>query len=181
MQKQPPQGGQPATGDAVDIDPIIARTREGIPPQLQAIYDKAVLSGMRIMFDKNSFQMTMEELQQPGPLAERISNGVIKLVYMLWQQSRQTLPPQIIVPVTLTMALKAFAFTQMIQDPEATKEAMGEACASAVQGVMDRFGATEDKLPALVNRQNGGSKNQDAPSGAPQQQGGMLAAALGGV
>lgn len=184
MQNTPTKQGQPAAG-AIDVDPIIARVRQGIPPQLQPIYDKAVLSGMRIMFDKNSFEMTMAELKQPGPLAERIANGIIKLVYILWTQSNKTLPPQIIVPVTLTLALKAFAFTQMVQDPEANKETLGEATAQAVQGVMDRFGATQDKLPGLVKGPGAapqpGAAAPAAAAAAPQGGGGMLdAAAMGG-
>lgn len=179
-----PQGENPAGASAVDVAPIVAKVREGMPPDLQPIYDKAVLSGMRIMFDKNSFQMTMDELKKPGPLATRLSNGTIALVYMLWETSKKSLPPQIIVPLTLTMTLKAFDFVQMIQDPEATKETMGEACANAVQGVMDRFGATEDKLPELVK---GGGQVPAQPGAAPAAApapaaaGGMLDSAMGGM
>lgn len=187
MKKNTPPQAPEATGAgaAVDVNPIVAKVREGLPPNLQGIYDKAVLSGMRIMFDKNSFQMTMDELKKPGPLAGRLSNGTIALVYMLWTSSKQTLPPQIIVPLTLTMTLKAFDFVQMIQDPEATKETLGEACAQAVQGVMDRFGATEDKLPELVKA---GGQAPAQPGAAPAAAaaasagaGGMLDAAMGGA
>lgn len=182
-----PVQGAPKAGanGAIDVEPIIARTRAGIPPQLQAIYDKAVLSGMRIMFDKASFQMTLESLSQPGPLATRISNGIIQLVYLLWKQSNHTLPPQIIVPLTLTLTLKAFAFTQLMADPEATKETLGEATHAAVQGVMDRFGATEDKLPQLAQAATGQATAQPgqpvAASSAPPAGGGMLDAAAGGA
>lgn len=157
----------PQAAGAVDIAPILAKVEAGIPANLKDIFSKAVLSGMRILFDKSSHQMMLEELKQPGPLATRISNGIIKLVYMLWTQSNKTLPPQIMVPLTLTLTLRAFDFLQQSRDPEATKEVLGEATADAVQGVMDRFGATADKLPSLVKGQQGG-----AP--AP---GGMLAAA----
>jgi hypothetical protein len=165
------------TAPGVDVAPIIARTRAAIPPNLQAIFDKAVLSGMRIMFDAKSHQMMLDELDKPGPLAERISNGIIALVYLLWTQSNKTLPPQIIVPVTLTLALRAFEFLQASKDPEATKEVLGEATHAAVQGVMDRFGATEDKLGSLVQaNQQGGAQ----PGAAPAPQGGGMLAAAGG-
>lgn len=169
MQKNTTPQPRPAAG-AIEVGPIIAKARSGLPANLQGVYDKAVLSGMRIMFDKASFQMTMDELKQPGPLATRIANGVIKLVYLLWTQSNKTLPPQIIVPVTLTLALKAFEFMQMVQDPEATKEVLGDATHQAVQGVMDRFGVDEAKLPALVKANQG---RQQVPR-APQVPQGML-------
>src|ERR1044072_5837251 len=116
MQKNTqPQGKAPA--GAVEINPIVAKVREGLPPNLQPIYDKAVLSGMRIMLDKNSFQMTMDEQKRPGPLATRLSNGTIALVYMLWETSKKSLPPQIIVPLTLTMELKGVSLVPIIKDP----------------------------------------------------------------
>jgi hypothetical protein len=172
------QPQQPAAEGAIDIAPIVQRVRDAIPKNLQAIYDKAILSGLRIMFDKASHKMMLEELQQPGPLTTRISNGIIKLVYLLWTQSNKTLPPQIMVPITLTLALRAFEFLQESKDPEATKEVLGEATHEAVQGVMDRFGATADKLPGLVKGQ--GAQPGAAPAAPPAPAGGMLAAAAGG-
>jgi hypothetical protein len=180
MQKNRPQPQGKPTAGAIDIEPIVARVRQDIPPNLQAIYDKAILSGMRIMFDKNSHKMMLEELDKPGPLATRISNGIIQLAYLLWKQSNHTLPPQIMVPITLTLTLRAFQFLQESKDPEATKEVLGEATHQAVQGVMDRFGATEDKLPALVKGQGAASQPGAPAAGAPQQGGGMLDSAMGG-
>lgn len=162
----------------VDVKPIIARARADIPPQLADMFDKVVLSGMRIMFDKQSHGMTMEMLDRPGPLASRIAEGIITLIYMLWEKSNKTIPPQLIVPATLVLTLRAFEFLQQSKDPEATKEVLGEAVADAVEGVMSRFGATPEKIPALVKGQNG---QGGAQAGQPEQPepGGLLAAATG--
>lgn len=173
------QSKQPAAGGAIDIESIVQRVRSAIPPNLQAIYDKSVLSGMRIMFDKSSHKMMLDELNEPGPLAERIANGIIKLVYLLWTQSNKTLPPQIMVPITLTLTLRAFDFLQKSQEPDATKDVLGEATHDAVTGVMARFGVDESKLPALVQaNKQGGSAPSQAPAAPPQGEG-MLAAAGG--
>lgn len=157
----------------VDVAPIIAKARADIPPQQLEMFDKVVLSGMRIMFDKQSHGMTLEMLDKPGPLATRIANGIITLVYMLWEKSNKTIPPQLIVPATVVLTLRAFEFLQQSKDPEATTDVMGEAVADAVQGVMDRFGATQDKIPALVKGQQGQAGTQ------PEQPTGLLAAATG--
>lgn len=176
-QKSPPAKA-PASkaGGQVDIDTIINDARSKIPPDQLDMFDKIVLSGMRIMFDKNSHEMTLAELQKPGPLATRISNGTISLVYMLWQKSNKSINPQLIVPATFVLTLRAFQFLQESKDPEATKEVLGEAVAQAVQGVMDRFGATEDKLPALLKGQGGAAPG----AGAPAADDGLLAAAAKG-
>lgn len=166
-----------AKAGRIDVAPIIAATDAKIPPNLKDIYDKSILSGMRVMFDKASHKMLLDELEEPGPLATRIANGIIKLVYLLWKQSNYTLPPQIVVPVTLVLTLKAFEFLQQSKDPEATKEVMGEAVADAVQGVMDRFGANQAALPGLLKAQQQGAQGGAQPQ--PSAPGGMLAAAKG--
>lgn len=182
-------GGQQKAG-AVDVDAIINKTRSGIPPQLQTVFDKVVLSGMRIMFDPQSHKMMLDQLNQPGPMDKRISDGIISLMYMLWTKSNHGIPPQLIVPATLVLTLRAFQFLQQSHDPEATPAVMGEAVAQAVQGVMDRFGATEDKLPQLVKGQGAqpgatapaaGAGAPPAAAGAPAADpDGLMSAAMGG-
>lgn len=175
--KRKQQGRAPAPkkpSGPVDVAPIIARARADIPPQLVEMFDKVVLSGMRIMFDSRSHHMTLEMLDKPGPLAKRISDGIITLIYMLWEKSNKSIPPQLIVPATVVLTLRAFQFLQQSKDPEATTDVLGEAVADAVQGVMDRFGATQDKIPALLRAQNGQAGAQPEPSG-------LLAAATGGA
>lgn len=179
-----PQAPAKAPAGGVDIEPMIAKAHENIPPNLRPMLDKVVLSGMRIMFDKSSHQMALAELDKPGPLAQRIMNGMVALMYLLWKQSNQSIPPQLIVPATLILTLRAFQFLQMSKEPEATKEVLGEAVADSVQGVMDRFGATQDKIPALLKGQGAQAEQPGAPAApppgtAPQPQGGMLDAARG--
>lgn len=164
-----PQDQAAAAPGAIDIEALIAHAKEKIPANLAPMLDKIVLSGMRIMFDKDSHKMALAELDKEGPLSQRLSNGMITLMYMLWKQSNQTIPPQLVVPATLILTLRAFQFLQMSQDPEATKEVLGEAVADSVQGVMDRFGATQDAIPSLLK------------GGAPGPQAGAPAAAPGGA
>lgn len=128
-----------APASQVDVKPMIDKAVAAIPPNLKPIFDKIVLSGMRILFDKSSHEMALAELNKPGPLAQRLSNGMVALMYMLWTQSNKTIPPQLMVPATLVLTLRAFEFLQMSKDPEATKQVLGDAVADAVQGVMDRF------------------------------------------
>jgi hypothetical protein len=148
----------------IDLKPILDKVQ--VPPNLKGIFDKAVLSGMRIMFDKQSHKMLLEQIEKPGPMPQKLGEGIVVLVYMLWTQSNKTLPPQIIVPLTVRLTVEAFDFLQKSGDPDATKEVLGEAMDVAVTGVMDRFGATQDKIPELVKQSQSGA--------AQQPQGGML-------
>jgi hypothetical protein len=160
-----------STGGGVDVAPMIAKANEGVPANMRPVLDKVVLSGMRIMFDKQSHEMAMAELDKPGPLAERLSNGIIALMFMLWKQSNQTIPPQMIVPATLILTLRAFEFLQMSKDPEATKQVLGETVQAAVQGVMDRFKPQGEDPAAAAAPAPAAPAAPGAPAPA---QGGML-------
>lgn len=162
-----PQVKPQAKGD-INVEDLVSKVRANVPANLQTIFDKAVLSGMRVMFDKSSHAMALDELNAQGPMAPKLAAGIIKLMYMLWQQSNKTLPPQIIVPITTVLTLRAFQFLLLSQDPEATKEVLGDAVADAVQGILDRFGATQDKLPgimkAISGKAQGGALASDQPA-----------------
>lgn len=162
-------------GKTVDVQPIIDRAKQDVPANLKEPLDKIVLSGMRIMFDRSSHKLLLDELDKPGPLAQKLGEGIIMLMYMLWEKSNKTIPPQLIVPATLVLTLEAFSYVQESKDPEATKDVLGEAVAEAIEGVMDRFGATQDKIPALRRGAQGGQ-----PGAAAQPEpAGLLAAATG--
>lgn len=174
---QPAPAAAPgADAGAVDVAPIIADASSKVPPQFKPMFDKVVLSGMRIMFDKSSHGMMTDALDKPGPLAKRLSDGIISLMYLMWRQSNHTIPPQTIIPAALVLTLKAFEFVQLSKDPEATKETLGEATHLAIQGIMDRFGATEDKLPHLLKGTDPGtSMGPGNPPGAmPTAPGGKM-------
>lgn len=187
MQKNPPAGQSaasktpqaPAAADTGGVNPadikrMIDQARKDIPPNMVAVFDKVVLSGMRIMFDKSSHQMTLDALDKPGPLEQRIANGIIPLMYMLWTQSNKSIPPQLIVPATFVLTVRAFEFLLLAKDPEATKKVLGAAIELAITGIVERF------KPQGQGAAPGQQPGQAPAPAAPAPQGGMLDAPIGG-
>ena len=145
VQQSTPQG-------TVDVDQIISEIK--MPPNLKDIYEKAVISGMRVMFDNSSHHLLLDILKNPGKgLDDKISQGVITLAAILWEKSNHTLPPPIIVPLTVTLTLRAFEFLQQSGEPGADKETLGNALDKSTHGVLLRFGVSADQVKQFV-RQN---------------------------
>jgi len=169
------QPGQQQSGQ-VDIQPIL----DGIdvPSNLKPMYDKIVLSGMRIMFSKGSHQLFTDQLQKEGPLGEKISTGIVSLMYMLWTQSNKSIPPQLIIPATVALTVRAFDYVQKTGDPEATKEVLGQAVESAIDGVMKGFGSSIDALGQNIQTGNQMVENatDNQEQSAPPQAGGLMGA-----
>lgn len=158
-----PQEAQGEQGGKVDTQQIEAAIQ--VPENLKQAFDRIVLSGMRIMFSKESHQLLLDELNKEGPLAQKLTEGIISLMYLLWTQSNKTIPPQLMVPATVVMTLRAFDYLQQAGDPEATKEVLGEALNGAVTGVMERFGVDPNNLEGAL--QEGAQAGQSAGQPAP--------------
>jgi hypothetical protein len=157
IQQEINQAGTDRSG-MVDVDSIISDIDGKIPSNLRGMYDKLILSGMRIMFDRNSHQMFLDQLDKPGDMPTKMAEGIISLIYMLWERSNKTIPPQLIYPVTVVLTLRAFEFLQRAGEQEATPEVLGEAVSQSVEGVVSRFGFSEDQLLNAVQAQKSGNK-----------------------
>lgn len=191
---QPPQDGMPdptqgtgpqqdQPGAPVDIKPILDGIE--VPENLKPMYDKIVLSGMRIMFSKESHKLFVDELQKEGPLAEKIAKGITGLMYLVWNQSNKSLPPQLIIPATVALTVRAFDYVQKTGDPEASKEVLGQAIQGSLEGVMNGFGSKLDDLQQTLEQskqgmQTAASAGQAMQQGQPMPQGGGLMDAAGG-
>lgn len=143
---------QQQSSEKVSIDPIVAKLSSDVPQQLKGIYDKAVLSGMRIMFDKGSHAMLEDQLAKEGPMATKIAEGIGALMYMLWEQSNKTIPPQLMIPVAVTLCLRAFEFLQDSNDPEATKKVLGDATSETIDRITRAFNVKSEDLPFAIQQ-----------------------------
>ena len=72
--------------------------------------DRIVLAGKRVMFDQRSHKMFLEQLDGPGTTAQKLGQGVAGLMGLLWQESRQSLPPQLLIPAGMVLVAVAAEF-----------------------------------------------------------------------
>lgn len=158
-----------APGGVIDTDAMLNKI--AVPPELQDIYQKALLSGMRIMFDSKSHAMMQNELNKKGPLPQKIVEGVMALIYMLWKQSNQTLPPKIILPLTMALTLKVFEYLQRSNEPGVTNEVLGQTLEGVIPAVMKKFGVKPGQAQGAVQQ---AAPAAASPSQAPPPQAGGL-------
>lgn len=149
----------------VDVDAIRAKIE--VPPNLLPVYKKNVIAGNRIMFDKKSHKMMLDQLDKEGDLAQNISIGAISLVYMLFKMSQQTLPPQLGIPLAFEFTLTAFEFLQKSGDERATPELLG----AALEKTMEGFGAKNDQVENMMGDQPAEQPTEPPQPGAMPQSG----------
>lgn len=134
-----------------------------IPPKYKAVYDKLVFNGKRMMFAPDMEDALNEILDGEGTnLGEKIAKGVVAVMYMMWEQSNKKLPVEMMVPVTFTLTVEAFAFLQKAKDPDATKEVLGDAVDKATTLIMRGFNVSPDQISEFVSQNQAAVKGADA-------------------
>ena len=146
--------------ETVDIQKILNEVK--IPPKFKPVYDKLVLNGKRLMFSKDMEQALDDLLDGDGDLAEKISKGVVAVMYMMWNQSGKKIPLEMIVPVTFTLTVEAFGFLQKAKDPDATKEVLGDAIDKSTTLVMQGFNVAPDQIKEFVGQNQAAMEDADA-------------------
>jgi hypothetical protein len=159
-QSQAPAQGQPQ-GGGVSHDEVIQNIK--VPPELQEAYDKVVIAGMKVMFDKATHQLAMKAIEGDGPIGERVGKGIAGLIATLYRKSNNTIPPQVIVPATVNLVAQACDFLKKSGQDQISDKELGDAIDTAVRVVITMFGADPDKMIEMA-----GAKGYD--NSAMQQQ-----------
>ena len=64
-----------------------------LTPQQAQQMQRIVLAGKKVLFSKESHHLMLKELDGPGTISQKIGQGVAGLIGLLWQESKNSLPP----------------------------------------------------------------------------------------
>lgn len=151
------------------LTPGAIRSQMHIPANLQDAYQRIVLAGMKVMFDKSTHKLMLEELDGPGTMGEKLGKGIAGLMILLVQQSNGTLPPQLIIPAALELLAHAADFLKK-SGQQVSNEDFGEASQVAISEIMRQFNLDPDKVAAIGSR-GVESQGQQAPQTPQAPQG----------
>ena len=138
---------------AIDTKPFIDAIEKNVPPDKMKLFKVIVLKGDVQMFSKEKHQLTLDQLNGPGPMAQKLAEGVTALMYILFQKSNQTLDPSLLEPAGTVLLCHAFDYLQESNDPEATKEMFGEAVDQFRVKIHNALGVTEEQFNEAVAKQ----------------------------
>jgi hypothetical protein len=136
-----------ARPDAQDeITPEQVRKDMKLPPELQNAYERVVVAGMKMMFSKETSKYMLQQLEAPGPMAEKLGNGVAELMIALFMQSNKTMPPQVIIPAGTELVVQAADFIKKSGLAEVTNRDIGDGVQIMMSQVFRQFGIDPDQL-----------------------------------
>ena len=122
--------------------------------------DKIVLGGKRVMFDAKTHRMFLEQLDGPGTIAQKLGQGVAGLMGLLWQESRQSLPPELLIPAGMCLVAVAADFLRK-GGMDVTDQDVAGGIEALVTALLQAGGVDPDKVAEIGAR--GGKSDGTMP------------------
>ena len=158
--------GAPKGAPAGKTSPAAIRAGLHLDAKQGAQLDRIVLAGKKVLFSKQSHQMMLKELEGPGTLAQKLGQGVAGLMALLWQESKQSLPPQLLIPAGMVLVAVAGDFLRQAGEP-VTDQDIGGGIEALVTALLQATGVDPDRV-AEMGGKAGGSDAITGATKAPQ-------------
>lgn len=158
-----PQGATPAA-DA-DISPAGLMAKMHLSAEQKPQLERIVEAGKRVMFDKSTHHLMLETMQGDAPIEQKIGGGVVSLLGMLWNESKQSLPPELIIPAGVILVAEAVDFLNKAGEP-VTPEQNGAATEFMVDALLNGAKGDEGSEPNPEQPGPQGMLQQASPQGA---------------
>lgn len=120
-----------------------ARAKMSMPKELQAAHVRIVEAGMKLMFDPATRDQTIAFMERPGEPAQKLGEGVASVMTLLFKESNQTMPPQLIIPCGIELLMHAAAVAKS-GGMEFDKNTLAEAMAIMIEQIAAKFGITAE-------------------------------------
>lgn len=116
------------------------------PAQAQQL-QRIVLAGQKVMFDKQSHKLLLQQLDGPGTMSMKLGQGVAGLMGLLLQESKNSLPPNLIIPAGMILVAHAAEFLRQ-SGTDLTDQDIAQAVKVMVTAVLHAGGVDADKVAA---------------------------------
>lgn len=149
-------------GDDIDTEAI--KNNIQMPPELQEAYDRVVIAGMKVMFSKESHKLMLDELQKKGPIGQKLGMGIAGLMLLLFKESNETIPPQVIIPAGVNLLSRAADFIRKSGIDSITNADVGDAMEIMISTILQKFGVSPEQMEQMLNQYS--NENIPAEMGA---------------
>lgn len=156
------------------LDPSQIRASMKIPPQLKESYLKIISAGMKVMFSDKTSGMMVQQLKSSPDMVKNLSDGIAGLMAILFKQSQNKMPQQLIVPAALELLTHAVDFIAKTKMAQLTPKQVGDATVATIYAVLAKFHisrAQADQMLAQMGQKGKGGAQADAGQVAPQSGG----------
>lgn len=164
------------------MNPLLQNAESAIlkkaDPRIAPTIKKTVSAGEKVMYADSTRHMLKAQLGS-GKDPETIGAGIAKLAGILYQQSKKQLPPQILMPAAAILLFRGLQFLEDAGTVKVDANFLAECTKAMGSALAQLFGATPDKLQAMVQQAQAKQGQSAQPQAAPPQ--GLVAGAQGAM
>jgi hypothetical protein len=154
-----------------------------VPPEMQNAFQRIVTAGMVVMYSDKTRQMLTNQLRQQGDPAIIAGEGVAKLMAILYQQSKRTMPMRAAIPAAQLLLCEGLGFMADAGMVQISNELIAQATQEMITYLLQIFGFSKQKIQQYIQagmqKQGGSAAPAAIQPAAPAQPGGIIAAARG--
>lgn len=144
------------------IDKCRQALLEKVDPRLRPVVEKVVAAGQKVMYSEQTREMAVQELKQ-GTDPETVGAAVAKLAAILFNQSKQTIPMNVLLPATMLLLFEALEFLEEAGSLQLDAAQLGAYVQATASSFLQVLGVTPEKLQEMV----GQSLSKAPPAPAP--------------
>ena len=134
-------------------NPLLQQTEQAImqkiDPKLQMQLQRTVTAGLQIMYGSKD-NLIAKQLGKSSDYAHNVGEGAAKLVGILYQQSKKTMPPSIAVPAATIFMCEGLDFLEKAGKVKVNPDLLSEATQDMGAAVMQLFGVSPDKMQSMM-------------------------------
>lgn len=193
--KAPAPKAQPestgAASSASMLKQIEAKAERSVPPKYQNGFHRIVAAGKKAMFSEQTFpemQKYMNAIQGPESVPQYVAHGVIKLLTLIFNQSKGTMPLEPVGLAATMFMCDALEYLEQVKKMPIDKAVIDQTTFAVKDGVLawlkKASGISEEEWQKVMAGK-GGQAAQSQPNApaaqAPPAQGPMGAVPQGGA
>ena len=137
-----------------------------MPPELQEAYDRVVIAGMKVMFSDESHKMMLQFMDEEGPAPEKLGKGIAGLMLILFKESNETIPPQVIIPAAVQLLMRAAEFAKQSGMGEISNKDIAGGIELMIAIILEKFGVDPSQFKQMLDQYD-----ETAVNAAQQQMG----------
>lgn len=138
-----------------------SRVIEAIPANMQAAFKQIVEAARKVLYSEEMKDEIQKELARDVPIWKKLGEGVAKLLVMLDQQSKKTMPQALIIPAAIEIVADAADFLTKTGE-EVTPEDLQAAMAYVAVAIAKIYRAPDEQITQMF----GQAAPQAQPEGA---------------
>ena len=151
-------------------NPLLSKMEAGVldklDPKQQHAFDKIVKAGVKVMYSEKMHPMLVNQLKTPGDPAAIAGEGVAKLLGILMNQSKGTMPMKAGIPAAAVLLCEALDMLEELGKVKVTKDTLAKAVQSLSSSLLQLMGVTPEKLSGLMAKAQA-QKAQQKPAPKP--------------